>query len=79
MLSLVNFKYPLLISYRMALKKCDFCKKNKVPSRGQCNSCGFIDGLNRRPSDDEFKAARAVNEEHGYEHFQNLDMLLLDS
>ncbi|MFC1691233.1 hypothetical protein ACFL0W_03555 [Nanoarchaeota archaeon] len=62
----------------MAMKDCNFCRKNKVPENGQCNSCGFIDGLNRQPVDEEFKAARQINEEHDYEQFSNLDMMLLD-
>lgn len=61
----------------MALKKCNFCD-NKVPELGQCNECGFIDGIQRPPTDMEFKNARAVNEEHEYDQFENLDMLLLD-
>ena len=61
----------------MALKKCNFCD-NKVPEHGQCNKCGFIDGLQRRPTDAEFKRARAINKEHNYEQFENIDMLLLD-
>lgn len=61
----------------MALKNCNFCK-NQVPEKGQCNSCGFVDGLQRKPSDEEFLAARKINEEHDYEHFSNLDMLLLE-
>ena len=61
----------------MTLKKCNFCD-NKVPENGQCNKCGFIDGLQRPPTDEEFKKARAVNKKNGYEQFENLDMLLLD-
>ncbi len=60
----------------MALKDCGFCS-NKVPEGGQCNECGFVDGLNRQPSDQEYRIARAINDEHGYPHFQNLDMMLL--
>ena len=60
----------------MALKNCNFCK-NDVPSKGQCNQCGFIDGFTRSPSDEEFLAARKVNDAHEYEQFSNLDMLLL--
>lgn len=62
----------------MTLKKCNFCKENKVPKKGQCNSCGFIDGLDRQPLDDDFKQARLVNDDHEYDQFQNLDMLLLE-
>ncbi len=62
----------------MALKKCNFCKKNKVPAQGQCNSCGFIDGFNSRPSDQDFREAREINEKHDYEQFNNLDMLILN-
>ena len=61
----------------MALKKCNFCT-NKVPQGGQCNSCGFIDGLQRQPTDEEFKAARKINDDHKYEQFESIDMLLLD-
>jgi hypothetical protein len=61
----------------MALKDCGFCK-NKVPEQGQCNKCGFIDGLRRQPHDAEFKRARVVNKEHKYEQYVNIDMLLLD-
>ncbi len=62
----------------MALKKCDFCKKNNVPVGGQCNSCGFVDGLMRQPTEEEFKQARDINKKHGYKQFVNLDMMLLD-
>ena len=61
----------------MAMKKCDFCKSN-VPEGGQCNKCGFIDGLRRQPTDEEFKRARQINKENSYKQFENLDMLLLD-
>jgi hypothetical protein len=61
----------------MALKECEFCN-NKVPPGGQCNKCGFIDGLHRQPTDDEFRAARKINEQNRYKQFENLDMLLLD-
>lgn len=61
----------------MALKKCNFCD-NKVPDKGQCNSCGFIDGIQRQPSDDDFREARKINEDHKYEQYTNIDMLLLD-
>ena len=61
----------------MALKDCKFCD-NKVPEGGQCNKCGFVDGLDRKPTNEEYKKARKINEEHGYEQFENIDMLLLD-
>lgn len=61
----------------MALKKCNFCE-SQVPANGQCNECGFIDGMSRPPSDDEFKYAREINVKHKYEQFSNIDMLLLD-
>ncbi|MCF7861795.1 hypothetical protein K9M79_06135 [Candidatus Woesearchaeota archaeon] len=61
----------------MVLKKCEYCN-NKVPKNGQCNKCGYIDGLQRAPSDDEFKAARKVNSDNKYPQFDNIDMLLLD-
>ncbi len=61
----------------MPMKKCDFCG-NKVPVGGQCNKCGFIDGLRRQPTDEEFKKARKINEENNYKQFRNIDMLLLD-
>ena len=51
----------------MTLKKCNFCKENKVPKKGQCNSCGFIDGLDRQPLDDDFKQARLVNDDNEYD------------
>ena len=59
------------------MKKCDFCS-NEVPEGGQCNRCGFIDGMNRPPTDEEFKRAREINEKNNYDQFTNLDMLLLD-
>ena len=61
----------------MAMKKCDFCT-NQVPEHGQCNKCGFIDKLNRQPTEEEFKRARKVNKENNYPQFKNIDMLLLD-
>jgi hypothetical protein len=61
----------------MTLKKCDFCE-NTVPPGGQCNKCGFIDGMRRQPTDDEFKIAREINKKAKYEQYENLDMLLLD-
>jgi ribosomal protein L32 len=63
----------------MALKECDFCKKNKVPEHGQCSSCGFIDGLRRQPNNAEFKKAREINKEHKYEQYTNIDMLLMQA
>lgn len=59
------------------MKKCNFCE-NKVPENGQCNKCGFVDGLGRKPTEDEYKRARRVNKENDYEQFSNLDMLLVD-
>ncbi|MGM5487961.1 MAG: hypothetical protein ACQESG_03355 [Nanobdellota archaeon] len=59
------------------MKACDFCG-NEVPEGGQCNKCGFIDGLRRQPTDDEFRRARQINSKHKYPQFENLDMLLLD-
>lgn len=61
----------------MTLKQCNFCE-NKVPENGQCNKCGFIDGLNRQPGDHEFVAARRINEEHDYTQFRNIDMVVLE-
>ena len=61
----------------MALKKCDFCD-NQVPEGGQCNKCGFIDGLRRQPTEEEFKKARETNDKSKYKQYMNLDMLLLD-
>lgn len=61
----------------MVLKNCDFCD-NKVPKDGQCNKCGFIDGLRRQPTDEEFKKARDINKKEKYDQFSNLDMLLMD-
>lgn len=61
----------------MAMKKCNFCD-NEVPEGGQCNRCGFIDGLTRMPTEQEFKKAREINEKNSYKQFENLDMLLLD-
>ncbi len=59
------------------MKKCDFCG-NKVPKGGQCNKCGFVDGLRRPPTDEEFRQARAIDKKAGYKLFRNIDMLLLD-
>lgn len=70
--------YHLECGENIALKDCDFCKKNKVPEHGQCNICGFIDGLQRQPSPEEFKRAREINDKHNYTQFRNLDMLLLE-
>lgn len=61
----------------MGLKKCDFCD-NEVPEGGQCNKCGYVDGLRRQPTDEEFKRAREINRKADYKQFENLDMLLLD-
>ncbi|MCB9361816.1 hypothetical protein H6504_00130 [Candidatus Woesearchaeota archaeon] len=61
----------------MVLKKCNFCD-NKVPENGQCNKCGFIDGLDRKPQAEDFKSAREVNKKEKYDQFENIDMLLLD-
>ncbi len=61
----------------MALKKCNYCP-NQVPEGGQCNKCGFVDGLTRPPTDAEYKRAREVNEQHSYAQFKNIDMLLLE-
>ncbi|MFH0977723.1 MAG: hypothetical protein V1837_00330 [Candidatus Woesearchaeota archaeon] len=61
----------------MVLKNCTFCK-NKVPVGGQCNKCGFIDGLSRKPADEEYAKAREMNKRNNYKQFVNLDMLLLD-
>jgi hypothetical protein len=60
----------------MAIKNCDFCD-NEVPMLGQCNSCGFLDGFKRQPSEDEFRRAWKINEEHNYKQYENIDMLLL--
>ena len=62
----------------MKLKKCDFCN-NRVPPGGQCNKCGFVDGLRRQPTDEEYKRAREINRKYKYKQFENLDMLLLDA
>jgi hypothetical protein len=61
----------------MALKKCTYCS-NQVPENGQCNKCGFVDGFQRRPTNEEFKQARRINEKNSYKQFENIDMLLLD-
>ena len=61
----------------MTLKKCNFCA-NQVPKDGQCNKCGFVDGFNRPPSDEEFKSARKINEQEKYDQYNSIDMLLLD-
>lgn len=62
----------------MALKKCNFCE-NQVPEGGQCNKCGYLDGISRAPTDEEFKKARAVNKQHNYAQYINLDMVLLEA
>ena len=59
------------------MKKCDFCG-NKVPEAGQCNKCGFVDGFRRPPTDEEFRAARKINEKAKYKQFRNIDMVLLE-
>lgn len=59
------------------MKKCEFCG-NDVPKGGQCNKCGYIDGIHRQPTEEEFKQAREVNRKAGYKQFSNIDMLLLD-
>ncbi|MBI5389617.1 hypothetical protein HZB01_04530 [Candidatus Woesearchaeota archaeon] len=61
----------------MGFKKCNYCS-NKVPEGGQCNKCGFVDGFVRMPTPAEFKHARAINKQHDYEQYQNIDMLLID-
>jgi hypothetical protein len=60
----------------MALKKCNYCD-NKVPAGGQCNKCGYVDGLNHQPSDDEYRKARETNKKSNYKQYENIDMLLL--
>lgn len=59
----------------MASKKCNWCK-NKLPVGGQCNKCGFVDGISRRPTEEEFRQAREINDKNSYKQFSNLDMLL---
>ena len=49
----------------MGMKDCNNCD-NEVPKAGQCNSCGFVDGMARQPSDEEFKDAREINDKHEY-------------
>ncbi|MFH1591487.1 MAG: hypothetical protein ABIC95_06185 [archaeon] len=61
----------------MGYTRCHNCRK-KVPIAGQCNMCGFINGLNRLPSDDEYVVARRVNEAHEYEQFNNIDMRVIE-
>ncbi len=61
----------------MAMKKCDFCG-NPVPVGGQCSKCGFVDGLRRKPTEEEYKKAREINKKNNYPLFKNIDMLLLD-
>lgn len=63
----------------MAIKKCDFCKKNKVPVGGQCSECGMIDGLNRPPTNAEFLKAREINKKNNMPLFHNVDMALLEA
>ena len=60
------------------MKKCEFCG-NQVPEKGQCNKCGFIDGLRKKPTDEEFLKARKINKEHKYEQFKNIDMTLVEA
>lgn len=62
----------------MALKKCAFCP-NDVPEGGQCNRCGYIDGLTRPPIDEEFKRAREINKQNNYKQYVNIDMMLLEA
>lgn len=69
---------PLKHKQDMAMKKCDFCGK-QVPEKGQCNNCGFIDGMRRQPTEAEFKIARTINKKNKYKQFKNIDMLLLDA
>jgi predicted ATP-dependent serine protease len=59
------------------MKKCDFCGA-EVPKGGQCNKCGFVDGLRRMPTKEEFEAAKKVNEKAGYKQYRSLDQLVLD-
>lgn len=63
----------------MTMKKCDFCKKNKVPTGGQCSECGMIDGMQRMPTDAEFHKAREINKKNKVPLFKNVDMLLLEA
>jgi len=49
-----------------------------VPPGGQCNKCGFVDGMHRPPTAEEFKKARDINKRYNYPQFENIDMLLLD-
>ncbi|MBU0979161.1 MAG: hypothetical protein KJ709_00005 [Nanoarchaeota archaeon] len=59
----------------MGMKKCNFCE-NRVPKGGQCNTCGFVDNVQRMPTPEEFERARKVNDEHDYDHFKSIDLLL---
>ncbi|MBN1645416.1 hypothetical protein JW868_00075 [Candidatus Woesearchaeota archaeon] len=61
----------------MNLKKCENCS-NDVPHGGQCSECGYVHGLNRPPTDEEYKYAREINEKNNYPQYKNIDMLLLD-
>ena len=61
----------------MALKECNFCE-NEVPQGGQCNGCGFVDGLQRPPSMHEFQQAQKINAQQKYEQYMNIDMLVLN-
>ncbi|MEM4755659.1 MAG: hypothetical protein QW594_00840 [Candidatus Woesearchaeota archaeon] len=60
----------------MGLKNCEFCK-NQVPEGGQCNNCGFIDGIRKRPSADDFFKAREINTKHQYKQYVNIDMIVM--
>lgn len=66
-----------MIQEYMVMKKCNYCQ-NDVPDYGQCNKCGFIDGMSRQPTDAEFKRAREINIQNNYPQYKNLDMLLID-
>ncbi len=61
----------------MTYTKCHNCK-NKVPVRGQCNKCGFVNGVQRMPTQDEFMEARKINERHEYEQYDSIDMRLME-
>ena len=72
-----NLLFELKKFGAVGLEKCINCG-NQVPASGQCNKCGIVDGLQRKPSNEEFKEARRINAEHNYKQFTNIDMLLLD-
>ena len=59
------------------LEKCENCK-NDVPTGGQCNKCGFVQGVRRLPTEAEFLHARAINNKAKYLQFNNVDMVLLE-